>query len=85
MAQNVILPYIRTYISTMYVDITKCFFQKFLSKITLTCFRNHKISYAAPIYKFIKTVQFNIRSVPDKSFSGRRDNKLLKKLIDFRS
>ena len=39
-----------------YVDISASF--KNFVKITPTCFRDHKIGYAAPIYKSIKTVHF---------------------------
>ena len=41
---------------------------KFFSKITPTCFHDHKMSSAAPVYKFIKMVHFNVRLVLDKNF-----------------
>ena len=62
----IILPYlvnIRFIIQSRYKRVFN-----FSSKITPTCFVNHKIGNIALIYKSIKTVHFNVTLVPNKNF-----------------
>ena len=59
--------YLYMYVDCLFqtVDIAKGLLKKLLSKFTPSCYVDHKIANAAPIYKSIK---MNVRLVPDKNF-----------------